>query len=73
MCPLIGCFIRVYCNKKNMEHLKGPLTGFLTNCIAIVMNLISFEAINQLLTLTISILAITYWIAKLKYLKKGKK
>lgn len=58
---------------KNMEHLRANITGFITNTLAIYMNLVSFEAINQLLTLVISCLAITYWVAKLKILKKGKK
>lgn len=56
-----------------MEHLKANISGFITNSLAIFMNLISFEAINQLLTLVISCLAITYWVVKLKSLKKGKK
>lgn len=47
--------------------------GFCVNSLAIFLNIISFEAINQFLTIIISFLAIAYWILRLVNERKAMK
>jgi hypothetical protein len=47
--------------------------GFFLNGLALYLNTIKFETINQCLTIIISCLAVTYWILKLINERKAMK